>query len=164
MNSQTLFDSQSNANSKEWYIINDVVMGGRSNGQFECTKKGHAKFFGNVSLENNGGFSSVRYIIPKTAVRPDQTLRILVKGDGSNFQFRIKHKRSDRHSYTIPFKTNGEWQTFEFQLNYLYPTFRGRRLDLANFNHHSMEEITFLIGNKVAQPFELFISKIELLN
>ena len=164
MSAQTLFDSETNPHSKKWYIIDDVVMGGRSNGQFALTAAGHAKFFGNVSLENNGGFSSVRYVIPKTEVHPNQIIRIQLKGDGSTYQFRVKNHRGQYYSYITKFETSGEWQTKEFQLKDLYPTFRGRRLDLPNFNHHTIEEVTFLIVNKVAQQFELFVSKIELLN
>ncbi len=164
MSAQTLYDSKSNPDATNWYTIDDVVMGGRSNGQFEIATAGHAKFFGKVSLENNGGFSSVRYVIPETGVRPDQIIRVRLKGDGSDFQFRVKNQRGQYYSYTTRFETNGKWQTLQFKLNDLYPTFRGRRLDLPNFNHDSIEEITFLIGNKVAQQFELLITKIELLD
>jgi len=164
MNAQTLFDSQSNPNPSNWYIIDDVVMGGRSNGQFEITKEGYAQFFGNVSLENNGGFSSLRYTIPKTEVRPENTIKIRLKGDGSKYQFRVKNQRNQYYSYSNRFETNGEWQTLEFKLEDLYPTFRGRRSDLPNFNHNTIEEITFLIGNKKPQEFELIISAIELVD
>lgn len=162
MNAQALFDSQSNPNPDNWYIVDDVVMGGRSSGQFEITADGHAKFSGKVSLENNGGFSLVRYAILETRVHPKNTIRIRLKGDGSNFQFRVKSQRNQYYSYSTRFETSGDWQTLQFQLKDLYPTFRGRRLDLPNFNHNTIDEITFLIGNKFPQDFELTISKIEL--
>lgn len=164
MNAQILFDFQSNPNPKNWYIIDDVVMGGRSSGQFGITQEGFAKFFGKVSLENNGGFSSIRYAIPMTRVNPENKIRVQLKGDGSRYQFRIKQKRGEYYSYIARFETTGDWQTLEFQLKNLYPTFRGRRLNLPNFDHNTIEEITFLIGNKVAQKFELTISKIELVD
>jgi hypothetical protein len=161
---QILFDSQSNDNTGNWYIVDDVVMGGQSNGQLQFTEEGYAQFSGTISLENNGGFSSVRCVVPKVKVSPENTVRIQLKGDGSNFQFRVKSQRGQYYSYIQRFETTGEWQTHVFRLNDLYPTFRGRRLDLPNFNHDCIEEITFLIGNKVAQEFELLISKIELLD
>lgn len=164
MNAQVLFDSQSNANPSNWYIVDDVVMGGRSKGQFEITEEGHTKFYGKVSLENNGGFSSIRYGIPKTQVKPEQSIKVLLKGDGNRYQFRVKNQRNQYYGYIATFETNGNWQTCEFQLKNLYPTFRGRRLDLPNFSHNSLEEITFLIGNKKSQEFELVISKIDLLD
>ena len=137
---------------------------GRSSGQIEFTEEGHVKFHGKVSLENNGGFSSVRYELPSTKVHPERKIRVRLKGDGSRYQFRVRHKRNSYYSYTTSFETTGEWQTVEFPLSDLYPTFRGRRLDLPNFNHDTMEEITFLIGNKVPQNFELIISNIELVD
>lgn len=48
-------------------------------------------------------------------------------------------------------------------LNDLYPTFRGRRLDQPNYNHDTIQELGFLIGNKKEQDFELIIDKIELI-
>mgnify|MGYP001300270260 CR=1 FL=1 len=44
-----------------WMVVDDIVMGGRSSGLFRLDKDGHGVFTGEVSLENNGGFSSVRY-------------------------------------------------------------------------------------------------------
>ena len=44
----------------KWRITDDRVMGGRSQGKFEITKQDTMRFSGNLSLENNGGFSSVR--------------------------------------------------------------------------------------------------------
>jgi monofunctional biosynthetic peptidoglycan transglycosylase len=42
-----------------WYPINDRVMGGTSKSEFQA-ENGIAVFRGLVSLENNGGFASVR--------------------------------------------------------------------------------------------------------
>jgi NADH dehydrogenase [ubiquinone] 1 alpha subcomplex assembly factor 1 len=44
----------------------------------------------------------------------------------------------------------------------MYPSFRGRRLDLSNFSSDSFEELTFLIGNEKKEKFELVIDKIDL--
>jgi hypothetical protein len=41
-----------------WRITNDSVMGGKSAGHF-ILQQNYALFSGNISLENNGGFSSV---------------------------------------------------------------------------------------------------------
>ncbi|WP_416221619.1 CIA30 family protein [Rhodohalobacter sp.] len=60
------------------------------------------------------------------------------------------------------FETTGEWQDLEFRVGDLYPTFRGRKLDRPDFDHDSIEEIRFLIGNKRPESFKLLIDKIEL--
>ena len=60
-NNTVIFDFDKDSNLKNWKIVDDVVMGGKSSGHFELNDDGHAVFYGNISLENNGGFSSVRY-------------------------------------------------------------------------------------------------------
>jgi hypothetical protein len=158
-----LFDSSKSTSLKNWRIVDDVVMGGRSNGSVEFAPQGHLQFSGTISLENNGGFSSLRYDCPNTSVDDKSAVRVRLKGDGKQYQFRVRHK-NDRHSFITYFETNGDWQSVEFTLRELYPTFRGRRLDLPDFNHNSISEIGFLIGNKKAESFSLLIEKIELVS
>lgn len=161
--SVALFDFSSNSEITNWRVVDDVVMGGRSSGNFSLTTDGHAKFSGNVSLENNGGFSSVRYgFQSQVDVQKYSKVKLKVKGDGKNYQFRIKSKSRDYYSYITSFETSGEWEEIEIKLKDLYPSFRGRKLDLPNFSGDEMEEITFLIANYKAESFELLIDKIEL--
>ena len=47
---------------------------------------------GNISLENNGGFSSVRHSFRKKVVSEFEQIVLKVKGDGKTYQFRIKEK------------------------------------------------------------------------
>ena len=62
----------------------------------------------------------------------------------------------------MTFKTTGEWQTVELKLAAFYPSFRGRKLNLPNYEAESFEEIVFLIGNKKNESFKLLLDKIEL--
>ena len=57
--------------SNRWNCLKgtDVVMGGKSSGSFALSPEGHGVFKGAVSLENNGGFSSLRYNCEKTTVK-----------------------------------------------------------------------------------------------
>jgi hypothetical protein len=41
-------------------VVNDGVMGGLSQGTIEMTQNDSLLFKGNISLQNNGGFSSFR--------------------------------------------------------------------------------------------------------
>ncbi|MGY8883923.1 MAG: CIA30 family protein, partial [Flavobacteriales bacterium] len=59
--SPIIFDFNLKSDLKKWTIVDDVVMGGRSSGNFRLNDDGHGVFEGEISLENNGGFSSVRY-------------------------------------------------------------------------------------------------------
>lgn len=162
-NSALIFDFGKEVSLQNWRVVDDVVMGGRSSGNFALNSDGHGVFSGKVSLENNGGFSSVRYNFPeKKSVEGFSKVVITLKGDGKDYQFRIKEKISDYQSYIAEFATSGEWQIIEIPLVEMYPTFRGRKLDMPDFSAYYIEEIRFLIGNKKPQDFELIIDKIEL--
>jgi hypothetical protein len=160
--SHIIFDFNKNSSISNWVVVDDVVMGGRSNGNFQLNKDGNGVFSGKVSLDNNGGFSSVRYGFNKLNVEKFKSMFLKIKGDGKNYQFRIKHKSSDYASYITSFSSSGEWQEIEIPLNSMYPSFRGRKLDKPNFFHKNIEEVTFLIANKKNEEFMLLIDKIEL--
>ena len=44
----------------------------------------------------------------------------------------------------------------------MYPAFRGRKLNIENYQGEKMQEIAFLIGNKKNENFRLEIDKIEI--
>ncbi|MBT8300246.1 MAG: CIA30 family protein [Maribacter sp.] len=162
MQSYTIVDFQQNSNPENWTIVDDVVMGGRSSGSFYISDEGYGVFQGSVSLENNGGFSSLRYRIKKITTKPYSKIVLRVKGDGKTLQFRIKTKASDYYSYISYFDTSGDWETIEISLNEMYPAFRGRTLNIPNFSSGTIEELAFLIGNKKAESFKLEIATISL--
>ena len=60
MQAQVIFDFNKKSDLQDWIIVNDVVMGGRSSSTFKLDEDGLGVFEGNISLENNGGFSSLR--------------------------------------------------------------------------------------------------------
>ncbi len=157
-----VFDFSLGANLDNWYIMDDVVMGGRSSGDMKITDEGHGLFHGQVSLENNGGFSSVRYR-PEPIDAADFTVaKLYVKGDEKSYQFRVKESSTDRHSYIYTFETSGEWEVIEIALSDMYPSFRGRKLDMDNYKGETLGELAFLISNKKAESFNLEIDKIIL--
>lgn len=162
LNAITIFDFNKKSNLSKWRIIDDVVMGGQSSGKFYLNADGFGIFEGYVSLENNGGFSSIRYQPNKINLKDHKKIRIKLKGDGKNYQFRVKSNRNDYFSYIYNFKTTGEWEIIEISLDELYPSFRGRKLNYTNFSSKLIEEIGFLVGNKENESFKLIIDKIEL--
>lgn len=158
----TLFDFNSKSNISNWRILDDVVMGGQSNGHFTINTAGHGLFHGKVSLENNGGFSMVQYRFQTTDVSNYSKVLITLKGDGKAYQFRVKSDNNNSHSYISSFETTGDWQTIEVPFNTMYPAFRGKTLNIGNYTGKQMEGIAFLIGNKKAETFELEIDRINL--
>lgn len=163
MSRQIIFDFNENASLQNWKIVDDVVMGGCSEGEISINSDGYGRFSGSISLENNGGFSSVRYLPADLEVDPQNKIGMRVKGDKKRYQFRVKHDEQASQSYVTYFETTGEWQEVTMLLKDLYPTFRGRQLDQPTFNHDAIQELGFLIGNKKAEDFELLIDKIELI-
>ena len=162
LQTSTIFDFDTNSDVSKWIVVDDVVMGGRSSGSFDIDGNGHGVFKGTVSLENNGGFSSVRYGFKKIRSSPYSKVVLRVKGDGKSYQFRVKAESSDYYSYIKEFKTTGAWETIEIPLGEMYPAFRGRTLDIPNYSNQGIEEIAFLIGNKKAEDFVLMIDHISL--
>ena len=162
LSSHIIFDFNKNSSISNWIVVDDVVMGGKSNGNFRLNKDGKGVFSGKISLDNNGGFSSVRYGFNKLNIEKFKSIVLKIKGDGKNYQFRIKYKSYDYASYITSFSSSGEWQEIEIPLNSMYPSFRGRKLDEPNFFHKSIEEVTFLIANKKNEEFIILIDKIEL--
>ncbi|MDC8004148.1 CIA30 family protein [Aureisphaera galaxeae] len=161
-NSMMLFDFKQDQALTNWRVVDDVVMGGRSDGKLYISKEGHGIFTGEVSLENNGGFSSARYRFETINTQELSKVALRVKGDGKSYQFRVKRSRSDYYSYIGYFKTSGSWETIEIPLATLYPAFRGRKLNMSNFPGDYIEEIAILIGNKKNENFRLEIDRITL--
>ena len=157
-----LYDFMSGSESAEWYVVDDNVMGGRSEGKISVSEEGYGIFEGDVSLENNGGFSSIRYRFDPVKVENFSKAMIYLKGDGKSYQFRLKSKSSDRHSYIAYFKTSGEKEVIEIDLSKMEPGFRGFKPNLPDYPGKLMEEISFLISNKKAESFRLEIDKIVL--
>jgi NADH dehydrogenase [ubiquinone] 1 alpha subcomplex assembly factor 1 len=105
-----IFDFSEKSNLQNWKVVDDAVMGGVSSGNFSVNKNGNGVFSGDVSLDNNGGFSSLRYDTNRITFDNQTTFKIRLKGDGKKYQFRVKSNSRDRHSYSFIFSTNGNWQ------------------------------------------------------
>ena len=157
-----IFNFTKEANLSSWQVIDDGVMGGRSQGNFAINEEGNAVFEGTVSLDNYGGFSSVRHRLLEKDISKYTKVLLRIKGDGKKYQFRIKEKRRDYYSYITTFQTTNEWQTITVEMHQMYPAFRGRTLNMDNLKPNKIEEIAILIGNKKAEKFRLEIDSISL--
>ncbi|NHF61326.1 CIA30 family protein [Flavobacteriaceae bacterium TP-CH-4] len=160
--SAILFDFNTASDISNWYVVDDGVMGGRSAGEIALSDEGHGVFKGTVSLENNGGFSSVRHRFASKDASSYNKFVIRLKGDGKKYQFRVKTRTGDYYSYIHVMKTSGKWESIEIPFDTMYPAFRGRTLELPNYPGETMEEIAFLIGNKKAETFRLEINLVEI--
>jgi hypothetical protein len=120
--------------------------------------------YGRVSLENNGGFSSVRHDFAERQVKGYHYFRIRLKGDGKNCQFRVRSDRSEQHADAYPIQTDGTWQTVLVPVVEMYPTWRGRKLNIPNYPGSTLSEVVFLVGNKKNEEFRLEIDSVALVS
>ena len=86
----TIYNFNKDASTAGWRVIDDGVMGGLSKGKLRVNDKGHGVYSGTVSIENNGGFSSLRYRFEAKSVADYTSVTLRVKGDGKRYQFRVK--------------------------------------------------------------------------
>ena len=162
MSQENIFNFKKSKDLKQWFIVNDDVMGGISKSNLSTSEDGDGIFQGYVSTENNGGFCSIRHSLSRKYIGNNKVLKLKIKGDEKDYQLRIKADRNDYYSYIITFKTTGEWEEIEIPLKEMYPSFRGRVLNMQNFNNNYFEEIAFLVGNKKNENFKLIIDRITL--
>ncbi len=157
-----IFSFSNNVVLKEWLIVNDNVMGGVSKSELRINKDGSGVFCGTISTAYNGGFASIRYNFKRQYINAEKYIVLKIKGDGKKYQFRIKSSKEDYYAYVYPFRTTGDWEYIKIPLDKMYPSFRGMRLNIKNFNKDYLEEISFLIGNKKNENFNLLIDTIFL--
>lgn len=149
-------------NNNKWYLVNDMVMGGLSSSNITTNSAGNAVFSGRVSTENNGGFAMVQMPVSIFIDAKKTKIVLKVKGDGKQYQFRLKSDDSQRYSYIQNFSTSTKEQEISLPLEKFYPAFRGRKLNLKNFSANQLKEVAILIGNKKNEKFSLEISKISI--
>lgn len=158
----TIFQFTRDGDLRGWEVEDDVVMGGRSRGRLAVNEAGNAVFAGDVSLENDGGFSSIQYDFAPLDVAKYRAIYLGLKGDGKRYQLRVEAEPKARHAYAYDFGTSGEWQVVEIPFADLYAIRHGDRLDLPHFPGQALARIQILIGNGRAESFQLEIDRIWL--
>jgi monofunctional biosynthetic peptidoglycan transglycosylase len=153
-----LIGFEDQATEPKWVAINDGVMGGLSKGGPEV-KGGSLNFTGNLSLENNGGFSSIRTLGQKYDFSGKTAVVIRLKGDGRKYQLRLATDarfRGSAISYGAEFATEkGKWIEVKVSFDSLSPSWRGMKLKGPEFDSSKVEELGFLIGDKKSGEFEI---------
>ena len=156
-----LISEQANAN-QQWDVVNDSVMGGVSHSKVAQTKDS-LLFTGNVSLDNNGGFASIRTAL-NTQGQNTKAIVLRVKGDGQTYQLRLRTTNSpDGAAYTHSFKTvKNEWVDINFSPSDFTLTYRGRILEQQpTIDFDDIKQLGFMIAGKQKGEFRLEVSKIE---
>jgi monofunctional biosynthetic peptidoglycan transglycosylase len=159
-----LFDFTGTEAAQQWQAVNDGVMGGVSDGRFRITHKNTLEFYGTLSLENNGGFTSVRTKPADLDIKAGDELVIRVKGDGREYVLNLYTKsRRMAFSYraTLPTVKN-EWTEVAVPLEEFIPTSFGRRVQgMGPVEPSEITSIGFMLSDKKAGPFEMQIEWVK---
>ena len=160
---KNLFDFHTLTNIAVWQVVNDDVMGGVSASSFGQTN-GVAIFQGEVSMENNGGFASVRSLPARHDIAGCDAFVLRVRGDGRRYKFTARTDPSfDSAIYQAGFTTKqGEWEEHRLPLKQFVATFRGRVLSTEPpLEASKVTSVGFLISDKQAGPFKLEVAWIK---
>jgi NADH dehydrogenase [ubiquinone] 1 alpha subcomplex assembly factor 1 len=144
--------------AKQWQTINDNVMGGISEGKCRITKQKTLEFTGNLSLENNGGFASVRSKAVILDLDKCEGVILRVRGDGRSFYFNLHVPTAmPAFSHRAKFDTKkNEWQEVRIPWKEFRATAFGRELEEeSSLDPSKVNAVGFLIGDKKAGPFSL---------
>jgi hypothetical protein len=161
----TLLDFDDPADAALWRPVDDVVMGGVSSSAFEQAETGVARFRGNVSLENYGGFASVR-TVPRDWDTAGATAFVLrVRGDGKTYKFTIRTGDGfDGIQYQQRFTaTAGTWSDVRLPVRDFVATFRGRKVPFApSLDPAQVRALGLMISDKQAGFFQLEVDRIAI--
>jgi monofunctional biosynthetic peptidoglycan transglycosylase len=139
-------------------------MGGISEGKFKITDKQTMEFFGTLSLENNGGFASVRTKAKQLNLEEGDTIVAKVRGDGREYSLNLYvQKPLIAFSYRAKVQTKkDEWIEVRVPLNKFEATSFGRVVkDAGAVNPEEVNALGFLLSDKKAGPFKLEVESIR---
>ncbi len=159
-----LLNSSIMKTENRWRIVNDGVMGGLSSSK-ATIKDDKIIFSGNVSIENNGGFASLRSPVKDYDFSEFTGLELKLKTDGKRYSISMKETSYfTGYFYTKSFETKkDEWIVVripfnEFKLYYFgQETNSNEKIPLNN-----IKEISLLIGDKQVGEFKAKIDHIML--
>ena len=158
-----LFDLNSDERGLQWYVQNDTVMGGRSQGGFSITDK--ALIFSGVTNTNGGGFSSIRTQKIARDLSGYSGIKVRIESDGRRYTWSIQTDarwRGRLISYWADFQTAaGESEEIYIPFTNFMPQFRGFKLDGPRLDLSAISEFALYQYDKTDGAFELKLFSVE---
>jgi hypothetical protein len=159
-----LIDCKSPGEEKRWEVIGDKVMGGLSESRLIMSTDNTTLFEGELSLENNGGFSSVRTYLGDLFLDGFRGLAIRVRGDGKRYRLRVRTAdASEGFAYQASFATQSDtWITVHLPFSGFEPFSRGNVVpDAPALNPSDIRQIGLMIADKQPGSFRLEIEWVK---
>lgn len=152
------------ANCDDWYVVVDGVMGGKSQGVIAYTDTSIV-FSGNVSLENNGGFTSIRTKEHNFDLSKYSTVVIKYKSIGQDFSFylnRYKKHYEPKFRIDLPI-TNNLWKEEVIALKDFKIVKLGKEINgnITREDFESIIKIGFISNTKTATEFSLELDYVK---
>lgn len=160
-----LFDFREPLAVSAWTPIDDRVMGGVSVSTLRHDPAGHAVFEGEVSLERNGGFASVRSSPGQRGMRRAEVCLVEIRGVPKRFKLSLLTDDGfDSLNYQASFAPTGvDWQTLRLPIPSFRATFRGREVaDAPQLDPGRIRQVGLMISDRQAGRFALDIRRISL--
>jgi uncharacterized surface protein with fasciclin (FAS1) repeats len=161
---RTVTDFSTPLDGIQWQSVNDGVMGGVSQGRFRITDDQTLEFSGTLSLENNGGFTSIRSRPADLQLGDYDTIAVRVKGDGRPYNLNLRTSSGNAAgSYRAPFDTKkNTWQVVRIPFKDFNYTVYGRlRAGIGPVQADKIQSVGFTLSDKQAGPFRLEIDWIK---
>jgi len=162
--SRNLFRFDTADSVDAWFSIDDRVMGGVSRSRLRHAPAGHAVFEGIVSLENEGGFASVRSQPQDLSVPGAVSYSLEACGDGRRYKLNLRTDDSfDGVNYQAVFEAPaGKWTQIRLPVPDFHPTFRGRIVTGAPpLDPARVRQVGLMIADRQAGPFSLAVRSIR---
>ena len=160
-----LFDFSDPRSVDAWRAIDDRVMGGVSRSRLRHDQAGHAVFEGEVSLDRNGGFASLRSSPGERGQAGATTCLIEARGDAKHFKLSLLTDDGfDSVNYQANFTPSGtDWQTLHLPITAFRASFRGREVpDAPPLDPARIRQVGVMIAARQAGAFTLAIRTISL--
>ena len=145
-------------NCDTWYVVVDGVMGGKSQGSIEYTNTSIV-FSGKVSLENNGGFTSIRTKEHNFDLSKYSTVAIRYKSTGQDFSFYLNRYRKHyepKFRIDLPI-TNSHWKEVIIPLKNFKIVTLDKKIEgtITKDDFESIIKLGFISNTKAATDFSL---------
>ena len=146
-----------------WYVQNDNVMGGQSEGAFSIHVS-ELVFSGRTNTDG-GGFSSIRSQPLELDLADYDGIRLTVKADGRRYTWSLQTDarwRGRKINYWADFDTvSGEVKVIDVPFERFLPQFRGFKLDGPKLDRSKIRAFALYQYDKTDGPFKLRLIRVE---
>ncbi len=159
-----ILDFTDTQTAPSWEAIDDHIMGGCSQSKPEQIDNVGLRFSGIVSLENNGGFASIRSDSVKYDLGQYSGLKLRLRGDGKSYKLSLRTNLFfDGISYQATFTTEQDtWQELYLPFEDFTSTHHGVKLStVAPMDTTKVESFGLFIADSQEGPFQLEIAWIH---